>query len=250
MPQASFDFTANGLTVKFINLSTDATTFSWNFGDNSGLDLTENPEHTYQADGVYPVELTATKDAVDSKVKFSIVVTTENRVNLTIRDMVKFEAPSIVDTNPIGLTQKIKAWQIYLQPLVDAPYAPIEPADAFNEWKWPSIFNQLIAKLVIWELVVGGAGKTAIQQGSTSSGGLKSIETGPSKAEWYDASTMWKDMMSEGGFIDNMTQELCMVAALAGIQLPMCPVFTVRTETFIVGKKCNPVYNPWPISKG
>ena len=56
---AGFTSDANGLTVDFTNASTNATTYSWNFGDN-GSSNEANPSHTYATDGTYTVVLTAT----------------------------------------------------------------------------------------------------------------------------------------------------------------------------------------------
>lgn len=61
-PVAGFTFavdTENTLKITFTNTSTDALSYSWNFGDgNSSTD--ESPEHTYAATGDYEVTLTAT----------------------------------------------------------------------------------------------------------------------------------------------------------------------------------------------
>ncbi|MEM6964472.1 MAG: PKD domain-containing protein [Bacteroidota bacterium] len=61
IPTVDFNYTlgANGL-VNFNNTSTNATTYSWDFGDNTSS-ASENPTHTYTQDGTYTVTLTATK---------------------------------------------------------------------------------------------------------------------------------------------------------------------------------------------
>jgi PKD repeat protein len=62
-PVASFTSGANGLTVAFINASSDSdgtvTGSSWNFGDGSTSTAT-SPSHTYAAAGTYTVTLTVT----------------------------------------------------------------------------------------------------------------------------------------------------------------------------------------------
>ncbi|MEO1259168.1 MAG: PKD domain-containing protein [Bacteroidota bacterium] len=61
VPSAGFSSSTNGLTVSFTNNSSNATSYSWDFGD--GESSTEaNPVHTYDDDGVYTVTLTATND--------------------------------------------------------------------------------------------------------------------------------------------------------------------------------------------
>ncbi len=64
-PVANFTGTPlNGsapLAVAFSDLSTNATSWSWNFGDGNPANSTvRNPIHTYSADGLYNVTLTAT----------------------------------------------------------------------------------------------------------------------------------------------------------------------------------------------
>jgi PKD repeat protein len=56
--KADFSYYSNGLTIWFTNLSTNATSYNWNFGDGNISNET-NPTHTYSASGVYTVELTA-----------------------------------------------------------------------------------------------------------------------------------------------------------------------------------------------
>lgn len=57
-PTAGFTYAIDGLTVTFTNTSTLADTYLWDFGD--GATSTEvNPVHTYAANGIYEVTLTA-----------------------------------------------------------------------------------------------------------------------------------------------------------------------------------------------
>jgi PKD repeat protein len=57
-PSASFAYAIVGLTVVFTNLSTNATSYLWDFGD--GQTSTQfNPVHTYAVDGFYTVTLNA-----------------------------------------------------------------------------------------------------------------------------------------------------------------------------------------------
>lgn len=62
MPDAQFAVTnsgSQGLTVNMNNLSTDANLYAWDFGDNSPIDITSNPNHTYATAGTYTVTLVA-----------------------------------------------------------------------------------------------------------------------------------------------------------------------------------------------
>lgn len=62
LPASNAQFTASvvGATGIFTNQSTNAATYSWDFGDGSPLNNTANPSHTYSANGTYTVTLTVT----------------------------------------------------------------------------------------------------------------------------------------------------------------------------------------------
>ncbi|MGL4597730.1 MAG: PKD domain-containing protein, partial [Bacteroidia bacterium] len=57
---ASFTHVLLGVTAVFTNTSTNAVTYSWNFGDSSPADNSANPTHTYTVNGTYTVTLTVT----------------------------------------------------------------------------------------------------------------------------------------------------------------------------------------------
>ncbi len=60
-PVPDFTFEIADKTVTFTNASTDATSYSWDFGDNT-LSTDMNPVHTYLAYGDFDVRLTAKGD--------------------------------------------------------------------------------------------------------------------------------------------------------------------------------------------
>jgi PKD repeat protein len=60
-PTAVFEYEADGLEVTFTNKSTNAKTYSWDFGDGE-TSTEKDPVHTYEAFGVYTVKLTVTGD--------------------------------------------------------------------------------------------------------------------------------------------------------------------------------------------
>lgn len=61
-PVAGFSETTSesNLSATFANSSTDATSYSWDFGNGSGISTDENPSYTYAYKGQYVVSLTAT----------------------------------------------------------------------------------------------------------------------------------------------------------------------------------------------
>lgn len=73
LPVASFTSAATELVVAFTSTSTDATSYSWDFGDgNTSTD--ENPSNTYAAAGTYTVKLTATNDDGSDTAEESVTV--------------------------------------------------------------------------------------------------------------------------------------------------------------------------------
>lgn len=62
-PIARFSYTTqHPITVVFNNTSTDATTYTWDFGDNT-TSIENSPTHKYAGIGVYKVTLTATNNS-------------------------------------------------------------------------------------------------------------------------------------------------------------------------------------------
>ncbi len=55
--QAAFDVSNNGLVVSFKDKSLNPKFWEWDFGDGTPTSNAQNPNHVYQANGVYPVKL-------------------------------------------------------------------------------------------------------------------------------------------------------------------------------------------------
>src|SRR5438445_6584134 len=76
-PTAAFTFNPTGgvapLTVQFTNQSTNASSYSWQFGNGQNA-TSQNPSTTYQTAGTYQVTLTASNNTGSSSVTHSIVV--------------------------------------------------------------------------------------------------------------------------------------------------------------------------------
>lgn len=74
-PKASFSYEVEDLTVTFTNISKDATTYAWEFGD--GETSTEaNPIHTYAENGSYTVTLTASNEFGQNSYSEEIILAT------------------------------------------------------------------------------------------------------------------------------------------------------------------------------
>ncbi|MBR3647468.1 MAG: PKD domain-containing protein [Paludibacteraceae bacterium] len=72
-PKARFDYAIEDMTVTFTNMSKEAETYAWEFGD--GQTSTEkDPVHTYAAAGTYTVKLTAKNKAGENSTEQSIVL--------------------------------------------------------------------------------------------------------------------------------------------------------------------------------
>jgi PKD repeat protein len=73
-PIPDFSSAIDDKTVTFTNLSTNATSYSWDFGDASNLSTETNPVHTYAAYGDFDVRLTATGEGGSEIKKITISV--------------------------------------------------------------------------------------------------------------------------------------------------------------------------------
>lgn len=62
LPQANFSYNpivCSSQSENFSNLSSNAATYSWSFGDGSAADLSQNTTHSYAVPGFYNIELLA-----------------------------------------------------------------------------------------------------------------------------------------------------------------------------------------------
>lgn len=81
-PVAGFTVNTSDLTATFTNTSTDATSYTWDFGDGTGTSNDENPVYTYPAEGVYNVSLTASNDDQSDEYTYEVSVTVQAADNL------------------------------------------------------------------------------------------------------------------------------------------------------------------------
>lgn len=82
-PTANFNASVSGLTTTFTNSSSNSTSYSWDFGDNTSS-TEANPVHTYAADGTYTVILTASNDCGTNTYTQNVVIITEPDAGFTV----------------------------------------------------------------------------------------------------------------------------------------------------------------------
>lgn len=75
LPTPAFDYTVDGNTVTFTNLSTNATDYFWDFGDGN-TSFETDPVHTFATDGFYQVTLNALTPACGNATSQNIVIQT------------------------------------------------------------------------------------------------------------------------------------------------------------------------------
>lgn len=73
LPSAGFNSSVAGFTATFTNISTNGTTYTWDFGDGNGSNAS-NPSHTYGANGTYTVCLIASNTCGNDTTCKSVVV--------------------------------------------------------------------------------------------------------------------------------------------------------------------------------
>jgi len=95
-PVASFQMSNNTVvitdaTVEFLNTTTDATTYSWDFGDGT-TSADESPSHTYSDKGFFPITMIASTE-------YGCVDTVKNLVTVVDEEII---TPNIITPNGDG----------------------------------------------------------------------------------------------------------------------------------------------------
>jgi len=76
-PNADFSFSINDYDVTFTDMSTDAATYYWDFGDGTHSTIA-NPTHTYATDGTYVVEEIVYNGCGENSISKNVVITTSS----------------------------------------------------------------------------------------------------------------------------------------------------------------------------
>ncbi len=90
LPEPSFSYkpTENpeaGETLEFKNLTLNATSYEWDFGDTQTSTL-ENPEHIYEVAGIYGVKLTAYNESGDNSIIQSVTINEPTILSFSVYD--------------------------------------------------------------------------------------------------------------------------------------------------------------------
>lgn len=89
---ASFTQTNGSFTVQFLNNSTNATSYSWNFGDGN-TSTSANPSHTYATGGDFTVVLTATNGNCSNTFSINLTSVAVSE-NVAFEDLMVFPNPT------------------------------------------------------------------------------------------------------------------------------------------------------------
>ncbi len=108
-PSAGFSSIVNGNTVNFTNTSVDATSYVWNFGDQS-TSIEENPTHTYANDGVYTVTLTATNNCGSTIFEQTVTIVTPPTAGFTLNSTSGCAPFTVQFTNTSSSNATTFAW--------------------------------------------------------------------------------------------------------------------------------------------
>lgn len=84
--QAMFEMNQNGSTVDFVNHSTKAQEYYWDFGDGN-TSIEENPSHTF-SDGIYSVTLTSTSPCDDDVTTMEVTISS---AGINENDNIRFQ---------------------------------------------------------------------------------------------------------------------------------------------------------------
>lgn len=133
-PIADFSYSGAGVapsTVTFTNASTNATSYSWDFGDNS-TSTEVSPSHKFTAGGVYTVKLTSTGSGGTNS--------TSKTINITAPTILKILSVKLI---AIPLTQANGGgWDLGSGPDV---FIQITDDGSTSFYKHPFYFSDVVA---------------------------------------------------------------------------------------------------------
>ena len=83
VPTANFDVEISDSTVNILNSSSGATSYLWDFGDGV-MDSLENPQHKYEEDGEYTIQLIASSACGSDTVTMVVQISTSAIADATV----------------------------------------------------------------------------------------------------------------------------------------------------------------------
>jgi len=230
---AAFKFDITGaLLVKFTDLSSgNIVTRNWDFGDGSTSSDAE-VEHLYSNPGYYNIVLSVSDGSTPPESdSYSVRIGLyENglALGLKISEYILLGLPSTLSFNEDLVKVLIQKWQSIIGPSVIP-----EISNYYVELYYPILYGQLVADLVLYDLILDGAKNYLVSIGWNNGNGtqVKMITTGPATAEWFAGSDIWKSIMSAGGMFEMLISQICSTSRKLGINLHICGKFAKITIT-------------------
>lgn len=176
----------------------------------------------------YVIEETKADTSVIPLVKGNIEILDYVPFSQNIEAFLASELPSNLTLTSNYRNQRIMYWRLFLQSAFDIP-----DEDLNTESAWPTLVNILFAKLVVYDAMMLAATGSFIHflggsytSTSTLSGNTKSVETGPTKVEYYDISSSAKNALTSSGggvsMLDVLKSSICGLSNKLRVKLPMC----------------------------
>ena len=236
--QAYFQYSIDGLTAKFRDLSVNPISWFWEFGDGENSSE-QNPIHMYEKEGFYEVKLIVnfTDDIPEQTETMKLAVNeTRTPLPMNIHQLVEIALPKDFEYPKDVIDIKIKEWQMFLSILV-TPEVP--STEIFNEFAYEPLVNMLISYLVAYDIILDEAQKYLISTNNQGQGGtqpIKKITEGPADAEWFNGSESLYNMFKSGGLVTILQQRICMIAARLRITLQYCKPLDHNNFDIIIAK--------------
>ncbi len=177
----------------------------------------------------YIIEETKSGGAIIPLVKGNIAVLQYIPFSESIEAYLRSELPANLTLTMDFQNQRIMYWRRILQGAFE-----ITDEDINTESAWPTLVNALLAKLVVHdalELSLKGSyvqflGGDYTSTETVGGGGVKSVETGPTKVEYYDTATAAKSATASSSGSQStyeiLKESVCGLANFLRVKLPMC----------------------------
>lgn len=254
--------TIKEIDFKLINSKSESKVFKFTNADGTVYDMAGSSVKCLLYLTSTPTEIVCVVDTVTGKitVPFSGTHTINNGVfeyiieetkatldviplvrgNISIVDYVPFsesiqaylnsEVPANMVLSEDYRNQRIFFWRRILQSAFN-----ISDADLNIEEKWPILVNALLAKLVVYDALIlaakgnlmGFFGGSFTSSESTGQGGIKSVETGPTKVEYFPVGdtleTIFKPNSQGISVLDTFKEGICSLAEFLRVKFYICP---------------------------